>query len=84
MRNGTQEELDAAREDATLLPFDAIYKTRKSASSSSDMPHDMQVVRGCSAGFSDLCGTNISVAFRLLDATDYWYVSASDLEVINA
>lgn len=26
MRNGTQEELDAAREDARLLPYDANFK----------------------------------------------------------
>lgn len=27
MRNGTQEELDAAREDATKLPFDVIFQS---------------------------------------------------------
>lgn len=81
MRNGTQEELDAAREDATKLPFDAVFRSKFVGNvSHPDLPDGVLVTRGnINAGY---CDEN-EVAFSLLDYSDYWYMSAVELEPIN-
>lgn len=89
MRNGTQEELDAAREDAEKLPFDAVFITKRkekgslSGEADPSMPIGEKVVRGAAKGMDDFCGSYTRVAFKLLDNTDYWYVEALDLEPIK-
>lgn len=37
MRHGTQEELDAAKQDATLLPFDALFVSNYGETECSDV-----------------------------------------------
>lgn len=46
MRNGTQEELDAAKDDATLLPFDAKYILNQDKRRSKDIARLCNVERG--------------------------------------
>lgn len=77
MRNGTQEELDAAREDATLLPFDALFLTKEVASSATQLIPGKIVFRG-----GGLWNNSHSVAFY--QDGDLVYMDSRDLEVINA
>lgn len=82
MRNGTQEELDAARDDARLLPFNTVFK----AKGHHKFPDGTLVVRGeCEGifnedGFGD---DDSSVAMQYVDNTDYWFISAGYLEPVN-
>lgn len=78
MRNGTQEELDAAREDMRLIPNDVVFQTVQHGK----FPDGTKVVRGC-AGIADHCGDEFIIGFQYLDESDYWYVDHSQLEVIH-
>ena len=81
MRHGTQEELDAAKDDATRLPFGALFKTKyEELFGSGKFPSGEIVKRGHEDADYD---EDFSVAFSLKDGSDYCYVSASDLEVIK-
>lgn len=83
MRNGTQEELDAAREDATLLPYHVSFKTVGHP----QFPDGEIVTRGCRVEngieIEDAMGDENEVAFKYMDGSDYWYVRADHLEVIH-
>jgi hypothetical protein len=75
MRNGTQEELDIAKNDATLLPFDAKFKTN-----GFDNPFNPgEIVCRKSPSLFEDTG---SVRFMLIDGSDFWYLESSDLEPI--
>jgi len=77
-KKGTQEMLDAAKDDATLLPFDTVFVTTEGMDRSKAMPIGIKVVRGA-AGLKDICGNKASVAFQNIGATGYWYVSSDNL-----
>lgn len=82
MRNGTQEELDAAKDDATLLPMDARFVTNTTCQM---INAGVIVFRGAwvdGKEVGDLSGNSDAVAFSLDDKSDYEYVDASELEVI--
>lgn len=79
MRNGTQEELDAAREDATLLPMDAKFKTKKAKGNPSDFKYGKEVWRQNEN--NQFLDTPSYV--KVVSETDFWFVDANDLEVIK-
>lgn len=82
MRNGTQEELDAAREDATKLPWDVLFRVSKTGEyngyefagvTAGVIVHRQEGIdRPDSVGFIYV-GSDLSPA----------HCSASDLDVIN-
>lgn len=81
MRHGTQEELDAAKDDATKLPFGALFKSKKLEHISDHTLTDGVILkRGNEVAKWD---DEDSVGFSLEDESDYWYVSAEELEVIK-
>lgn len=73
MKKGTQEMLDAAKDDATLLPFDTVFVTRNIEASG--MPKGVKVVRAEDENHSTGC-----VCFVESDGHDFWFCSASDLK----
>lgn len=78
---GTQEQLDAAREDARLLPYNTVFLSKRRTYSGESLPDGEVLVRGDSG--SDYCDDEGSVAFEALDGSDHWYVDSSELEPIN-
>lgn len=79
---GTQEQLDAAKEDARLLPYNTVFLSKKGLRSSYSLPDGEEMVRGIIGG-RDIVDDDECVAFKLLDDSDFWYVDAADLEPIN-
>lgn len=78
MRNGTQEELDAAREDATLLPLKTLFKTKESGGN----PSGFKVGKVCYRDGGSGMDENSSGRVRLVDGEIY-YIDANDLEPIK-
>lgn len=73
---GTQEQLDAAREDARMLPYNTVFLTK--VSDNSPLPDGEAVVRA--GGTYD---DEFSVRFKSIDDRDCWYCDAADLEPIK-
>ena len=75
MRNGTQEELDAAREDARLIPQKAFFMAKKANTNPSKFPIGKILVR-----VKDSADNEDMVRVELLDGSDFWFVDSFDLE----
>ena len=75
-KRGTQAMLDAAKNDATLLPFNTVFITKHiEGISQVGMPSGVTVVRKNTAQ----CNTN-SVAFKSVEFEgDYWFCDYRDL-----
>ena len=78
MRNGTQEELDAAREDARLIPMDTFFKI-KVAPPSTILDVGTQVIRSKGLLGDDVGSVSMSNAVENVG----FYYSANDLESIK-
>ena len=76
MRNGTQEELDAAREDMRTLPFGAKFKI---VTDETPFHEGCIVMRHAKYDMDD--ADEVGVHYE--DLHDYWYVEWQHLEVIN-
>lgn len=71
---GTQAQLDVAKDDATLLPFDTVFLTDKKETSDYHMPDRVLCIR-TNEGISD----HISVAFYTEDTHKLFHADTSDL-----
>lgn len=72
MRNGTQEELDAAREDADLLPWDVFFVSKAATTIGMNVKRMGHV-------FDD----KYSVAFISADESKWDFYDYRELGVIN-
>lgn len=80
MKKGTQAMLDAAKDDATLLPYGVKFKTNGKKPGHADAaPVGVVVIRAMEGGNDN----RESVAFDTEDGTDWWYCSAATLEPIK-
>jgi hypothetical protein len=77
MRNGTQEELDAAFEDMTLIPIGTIWRINQ------DIPNAFREGEIVYRKQVEVGDDERSIGLRFMDGSDFWYVDAQDLEVIN-
>lgn len=73
-KKGTQEMLDAAKDDATLLPFDTVFLTNKTQYADDYMPDGVYCTR-TTEGFN----TESSVAFYTVESNELFHACASDL-----
>ena len=77
MRNGTQEELDAARKDATKLPFDAVFEVIDG-----DPEFHVNGSHVYRKNVTEYCDKG-SVAMWVLGHMDHWFYCPSRLGVIH-
>ena len=84
MRNGTQEELDAAKKDATLLPFGAKFKLNQNRKRDKFIAELCQVRRGDEVWrVKDEMDAPDSVRFDNAIGDNGYFVAAYELEVIK-
>ena len=81
---GTQEQLDAAKDDARLLPFDTAFVAKKADENPEGYHVGSLFVRGLPKSFSVTPDDDEScAAFRTVDDSTFFYVDVNDLEPIN-
>lgn len=72
---GTQEQLEAASQNARLLPYGTVFISKDGPGADPDMPLGIAIVREEST-----LDCNYSVRFKDVSGDDFWYVSSLNLE----
>lgn len=80
MRNGTQEELDAAREDARLIPYDVVFVVINNDNSAEFDIGQKIYRRKDVVAHADDAG---SVAFWDIENNDYWWMGVERIGVAS-
>lgn len=73
-KKGTQAMLDAAKNDATLLPFNTVFITQRNENSSGSMPNGVCCVRT-----DQLWDDSFSVGFSCAGQNSTFHAEAADL-----